>query len=47
MTIAQVKEDLRDGCAKFRDLVVSIDAVGSSISVQEAAVSSRPNDMLN
>ncbi|KAF8735324.1 hypothetical protein AX14_002255 [Amanita brunnescens Koide BX004] len=37
MTIAQVKEDLREGSAKFRDLVASIDAVGSSISVTEAA----------
>ncbi|KAF8348693.1 hypothetical protein F5887DRAFT_951441 [Amanita rubescens] len=37
MTIAQVKEDLREGSAKFRELVASIDAVGSSISVQEAA----------
>ncbi len=47
MTIAQVKEDLHEGSAKFRELVASIDAVGSSISIPEATVSSRPNDMLN
>ena len=38
MTIAQVQEDLREGSAKFRELVASIDAVGGSISIQEAAV---------
>ena len=40
MTIAQVQEDLREGSVKFRELVASIDAVGDSISIQEAAVSS-------
>lgn len=40
MTIAQVKEDLREGSAKFRELVDSIDVVRDSLTIPEAAVSS-------
>lgn len=40
MTIAQVQEDLREGSAKFRELVASIDAVRDSLNIQEAAVRS-------